>query len=131
VKYLLDTAVWLWSVSDPARLSPKARGIFSDRSQELFLSAASAWEIAIKSASGKLHLPEPAATYVPRRMTEQGIRPLGVTHQHALAVSQLPHHHRDPFDRLLAAQAAVENMILISSDPMFKRYDAQLLWGGE
>jgi PIN domain nuclease of toxin-antitoxin system len=127
VKYLLDTAVWLWSVSDPARLSLKARRIFSDRSQELFLSAASAWEIAIKSASGKLRLPEPSATYVPRRMSEQGIRPLAVTHQHALAVSQLPNHHRDPFDRLLIAQATVENMTLISSDATFERYSVQLL----
>jgi len=130
VSYLIDTSVWLWSVFEPGRLSPKARDIFADLGQEVFLSAASAWEIAIKSASGKLRLPEPPATYVPRRMTEQGVRPLAVSHQHALAVSQLPRHHRDPFDRLLVAQANLENMVLISSDRIFERYAVQLLWAG-
>jgi PIN domain nuclease of toxin-antitoxin system len=127
MRYLLDTNVWLWSVLEPERLSRSGLEIFADLAQEMFLSAASAWEIAIKSASGKLRLPEPAATYVPRRTAEQGIRPLEISHHHALAVSQLPPHHRDPFDRLLIAQASLESMVLISSDPIFERYDVQLL----
>ena len=130
MRYLLDTAVWLWSIFEPERLSAQAHHIFADLSQEMFLSAASAWEIAIKSASGKLRLPEPAATYVPRRMAEQGVRPLAVSHHHALAVSQLPHHHRDPFDRLLVAQANLENMILMSADRIFERYSVPRLWAG-
>lgn len=130
MSYLLDTAVWLWSVFEPERLSPKAQEIFADRAQEVWLSAASAWEIAIKFASGKLQLPEAPTSYVPRRMTEQGIRPLAVSHMHALAVSQLPHHHRDPFDRMLVAQANLENMILMSSDRIFERYSVQVLWSG-
>jgi PIN domain nuclease of toxin-antitoxin system len=97
-------------------------------SQDIFLSAASAWEIAIKSGKGKLRLPEPAVTYVPRRMLEQGIRPLAVSHQHALAVSHLPHHHGDPFDRLLIAQANLENLVLVASDRVFERYSLEVLW---
>ncbi|HXZ39731.1 MAG TPA: type II toxin-antitoxin system VapC family toxin [Terriglobales bacterium] len=130
MRYLLDTGVWLWSVFEPQRLSAKAHDVFADLDQEVFLSAASAWEIAIKSGSGKLRLPEPPTTYVPRRMTEQGVRPLAVSHQHALAVWNLPRHHRDPFDRLLIAQASLENMVLISSDRIFERYSVQLLWAG-
>jgi len=128
MKYLLDTGVWLWTLFEPDRLSSKAREVLVEAGQEVFLSAASAWEIAIKSSSGKLRLPEPAVTFVPRRMAEQGVRPLGVSHQHALAVSQLYAHHRDPFDRLLAAQANFENMVLVSSDRAFANYPVELLW---
>lgn len=130
MRYLLDTNVWLWSIFEPQKLSPKAHDILADLRQEVFLSAASAWEIAIKSASGKLRLPEPPATYVPRRMTEQGVRPLEVSQRHTLAVSTLPPHHRDPFDRLLVAQANLENMVLISSDRIFARYAVEVLWAG-
>jgi len=131
MKYLLDTNVWLWSVLEPERMSRRAQEIFGDLRQEVFLSAASAWEIAIKSASGKLRLPEPAAIYVPRRTSEQGVRPLEVSQRHALAVSLLPPHHRDPFDRLLIAQARLEDMTLMSSDRIFERYDVQLLDAGQ
>ncbi|HTZ96654.1 MAG TPA: type II toxin-antitoxin system VapC family toxin [Terriglobales bacterium] len=127
MRYLLDTNVWLWTVLEPERLSRRARAVFADLKHEVFLSAASAWEMAIKSASGKLRLPEAAATYVPRRTSEQGVRPLEISQHHALAVSLLPPHHRDPFDRLLIAQARLENMVLISSDRIFERYDVQLL----
>ena len=130
MRYLLDTNVWLWSVFEPSRLSGKAQSVIADLGQEVYISAASAWEIAIKSGSGKLRLPEPPATYVPRRTAEQGIRPLAVTHQHALAVSGLPPHHRDPFDRLLVAQSNLENMVLIASDRMFARYPVDVLWAG-
>jgi len=129
--YLLDTGVWLWSVGDPSRISRKARDVMADVRQELFLSAVTSWEVAIKAASGKLHLPEPPDLYVPRRMASQGLRPLAVSHQHALAVFALPAHHRDPFDRLLIAQAQVEDMTLISADSMFDRYPVQLLWAGQ
>jgi PIN domain nuclease of toxin-antitoxin system len=128
MKYLLDTGVWLWTLFEPDRLSSKARDVIAGTGQEVFLSAASAWEIAIKSSSGKLRLPEPAVTFVPRRMAEQGVRPLEVSHQHALAVSQLHPHHRDPFDRLLAAQANFENMVLVSADRAFANYPVELLW---
>jgi PIN domain nuclease of toxin-antitoxin system len=103
----------------------------ADVSDDVFLSAVTSWEVAIKAASGKLRLPEPPDLYVPRRMASQGLRPLAVSHQHALAVCALPAHHRDPFDRLLIAQAKVEEMTLISADRMFDRYPVQLLWAGK
>src|SRR5580765_8747830 len=96
--YLLDTGVWLWSLWEPERIARKAREVMEDLSQEVFLSAVTAWEIAIKSAAGKLKLPEPPVSYVPRRMADQGLRPLAISHPHALAVHGLPVHHRDPFD---------------------------------
>jgi PIN domain nuclease of toxin-antitoxin system len=131
VRYLLDTGVWLWSVGEPSRISRKARDVLADVSQEMFLSAVTSWEVAIKAASGKLQLPEPPDLYVPRRMAAQGLRPLAVSHQHALAVFGLPAHHRDPFDRLLIAQGKVEEMTVISADRMFDRYPVQLLWAGQ
>lgn len=130
MKFLLDTNVWLWSVSEPRLLSREAYDVFADRANELFLSAASAWEIAIKWSSGKIRLPEPPSTYVPRVMLLQGIRPLAISVPHALAVSVLRPIHRDPFDRLLAAQANLEDMTLMSSDRIFERYSVKLLWAG-
>jgi PIN domain nuclease of toxin-antitoxin system len=130
VTYLLDTGVWLWSVGEPSRISRKARDVMADISHDVFLSAVTSWEVAIKAASGKLQLPEPPDLYVPRRMAAQGLRPLAVSREHALAVFALPAHHRDPFDRLLIGQAKVEEMTLISADRMFDRYPVQLLWAG-
>lgn len=129
--YLLDTGVWLWSVGEPSRISRKAREVMADISHDVFLSAVTSWEVAIKAASGKLHLPEPPDLYIPQRMASQGLRPLAVSNLHALAVFSLPAHHRDPFDRLLIAQAKVEDMTLISADRMFDRYPVQLLWAGQ
>ena len=128
--YLLDTGIWLWSLWEPTRIAPKARDIIADLGQQVFLSAVTSWEIAIKSAAGKLALPEPAVSYVSRRMADQGLRPLPVSHAHALAVADLFPHHRDPFDRLLVAQARLEGMILISAERIFERYPIQLLWAG-
>lgn len=129
--YLLDTGVWLWSVGEPSRISRKARDVIADVSQVVFLSAVTSWEVATKAASGKLRLPEPPDLYVPRRMAVQGLRPLVVSHAHALAVFALPAHHRDPFDRLLIAQARVEGMTLITANWIFDRYPVQLLWAGQ
>ena len=130
MRYLLDTGIWLWSVLEMERISEKARSVFADLGNDIFLSAASSLEIAIKSAAGKLQLPEPPGSYVPRRMADQGLRPLPVSHQHALAGFALPPHHRDPFDRLLIAQANLEDMILITADRMVQRYPVQILWAG-
>lgn len=130
MKYLLDTGVWLWSLWEPERISRRGRAILADLSQDVFLSAVTSWEVAIKSAAGKLHLPEAPGTYVPRRMADQGLRPLPVSHQHALAVFGLPDHHHDPFDRLLIAQANLEDMILITADRMVQKYPVEILWGG-
>jgi PIN domain nuclease of toxin-antitoxin system len=131
VRYLLDTGVWLWSVGEPSRISKRAREVMADVGLDVFLSAVTSWEVAIKAASGKLRLPEPPDLYIPGRMAAQGLRPLAVSHAHALTVFRLPAHHRDPFDRLLIAQAKVEDMTLISADRMFARYPVQVLWAGQ
>jgi PIN domain nuclease of toxin-antitoxin system len=100
---LVDTHVWIWSLADPNRLTPECRRLLSSSRNVIYLSAASAWELAIKDALGKIELPEPVETYVPTRMARQGITALPITHTHALTVSTLPPHHRDPFDRFLIA----------------------------
>ena len=124
---LLDTHVWLWSLASPDRLSPETRSLLSSTRNVLFLSAASAWELAIKAALGKIELPEPVETYVPTRMARQGVTPLPVTHTHALRTSTLPSHHRDPFDRLLVAQALVERLPILTADAAFHRYDVEVI----
>jgi PIN domain nuclease of toxin-antitoxin system len=111
----------------PERFSATARTLVESREHELYLSAASAWEIAIKHSIGKLQLPEPPAVYVPARIHATGVRPLGIDHGHALRVSTLPPHHRDPFDRLLIAQAQIEELTILTSDPMFDAYDVATL----
>jgi PIN domain nuclease of toxin-antitoxin system len=131
MKCLLDTSVWLWSLTTWERINEKARGVLSSGRNELYLSAASSWEIAIKTALGRLQLPEPAASYIPKRMATEGIRPLAITHTHALAVSDLPLHHGDPFDRLLIAQARTEDMMILTADRTFELYAVDVLWAGQ
>jgi PIN domain nuclease of toxin-antitoxin system len=131
MKYLLDTAVWLWSLAEPERINSPARRLIVEGREELYLSAASSWEISIKWALGKLPLPEPPARYVPMRLASQGIRPLPIAHAHALAVAELPPYHRDPFDRLLIAQAQIEQMTLLTADRAFEKYEVRVLWARE
>ncbi|HMD98852.1 MAG TPA: type II toxin-antitoxin system VapC family toxin [Terriglobia bacterium] len=128
MKYLLDTGVWLWGASEPERINPDARRLIAEGREELYLSAVTSWEISIKSALGKLLLPEPPTVYVPKRLAIQGIRPLPITHTHALGVSDLPLHHRDPFDRLLIAQALAEEMAILTADRAFGRYRVEVFW---
>jgi PIN domain nuclease of toxin-antitoxin system len=130
VKFLLDTGVWLWSVGSVDRLNRKARELIADGTQELYFSAASSWEIAIKASLGKLSLPESPASYVPKRLSAQGIASLPILQKHALAVYGLPVHHADPFDRLLIAQARSEDMALLTADPIFRQYKVDLFWCG-
>jgi len=130
VKYLLDTSVWLWTLAASERIGPQGREVLDPPGGEFYLSAASSWEIGIKSALGKLELPGPAVSYVPERMAAQGIRQLPITHTHALAVSELPPFHRDPFDRLLIAQAQIEGMAVLAADQAFRPYPVELVWCG-
>lgn len=124
---LVDTHAWIWSLASPERLSAEARTVLSSRRNVVYLSAASAWELAIKAALGKIELPEPFEAFVPSRMARLGITPLPVTHAHALRVSSLPPHHRDPFDRLLVAQAIVERLPILTADAAFERYGIELI----
>ena len=111
----------------PERLSSQGRALVENRDHELHLSAASAWEVAIKHALGKLRLPEPPVTYVPSRMERLGVQPLAVEQAHALHVATLPLHHRDPFDRLLVAQAQIEDLPILTADPLFAAYDVRTI----
>lgn len=123
---LLDTHVWLWMLADPDRLGA-LRPRVEDESNALLLSAASSWEIAIKHASGRLSLPEPPATFVPSRIRATGVTPIAIEHTHALAVASLPPHHRDPFDRLLVAQALAFDVPLATADPAVQAYGTRTL----
>jgi PIN domain nuclease of toxin-antitoxin system len=131
MKYLLDTVIFLWSQGAPERLNDRALHLLADGKQKIYLSAASSWEMGIKTALGKLHLPEPVASYIPKRLGLGGIRPLVITHFHALAVAQLPSYHQDPFDRMLIAQARSENMALMTADPVFSKYPVDTVWCGK
>ncbi len=124
--YLLDTQVFLWMNAAPDRLG-SAADLILDRSNQLFLSAASSWEIAIKFGLGKLPLPEPPARYVPSRMRLLGVERLPIEHSHALAIGGLPDHHRDPFDRMLVAQSHLERLPIITADPVLARYSDDLV----
>jgi PIN domain nuclease of toxin-antitoxin system len=128
MRILLDTHCWLWMQVDPDRFSAASRRLIEDPGNELLLSAASSWEIAIKYHLGKLPLPESPTSYVPSRMQASGTAPLSVEHSHALQVGRLPDHHRDPFDRLLVSQAILENLVLLTADSQLEPYDVRLHW---
>jgi len=126
MKILLDTHVWLWTLISPQRIPLDVREIFAERKNPLLLSAASSWEIAIKYRLGRLPLPEPPSQFIPPRLMRDGIEPLSVQHDHAQAVAELPAHHKDPFDRLLIAQARIERLVLVTADPKLSAYDVEL-----
>jgi PIN domain nuclease of toxin-antitoxin system len=131
VKLLLDTQCWLWWFAQPERLNEEAIAHIADENNELWLSVASIWEIGIKVAIGKLPLPDPLDSYISSRIAQLGMRSLEITASHALQAAALPLHHRDPFDRMLIAQAQIEEMMLVSADLMFNKYDISLLWAAK
>ena len=123
---LLDTHVFLWLQTEPERLGEQL-GAVEDERNTLLLSAASSWEIAIKYQLGKLPLPEAPERYVPTRMRAVGAQALAVEHPHALAVATLPPLHRDLFDRLLVAQAALLDLTIVTADPLVAQYEVSTL----
>jgi PIN domain nuclease of toxin-antitoxin system len=129
VKVLLDTHVFLWLHTEPERLGEHL-SLVEDRRNELIVSAASSWEIAIKHGLGRLTLPEPPQRYVPERMRAIGAHALAIEHAHALAVAALPPLHRDPFDRVLVAQAAALDMPILTADPAIAGYPVRTLMVG-
>jgi PIN domain nuclease of toxin-antitoxin system len=124
LKLLLDTRAAIWWLSDDQRLGPAAAAQLSDDSNQVLLSAVVVWEAAIKRSLGKLDIPgDLAAT-----LLAAGALPLPIELDHAAAVATLPHHHRDPFDRLLIAQAAIEGATLVSAHEAMRAYDVPVLW---
>jgi len=122
VRLLLDTHVWLWWNTEPERLSSAARRQIGDSRNEVFLSAASVWEIAIKQRLGKLPLPEPVYSYVTRRLADDDVQPLAISVEHAAGVETLELRHRDPFDRILIVQARHDGLRLLTADDQVLAY---------
>ena len=126
-RILLDTHCWLWMTASPERFSARARQHIDAPDAELYLSAASAWEIAVKHGLGKLRLPVRPSDYVARYLRETRTTTLPVTTDHGAYVADLPAHHRDPFDRLLIAQATLERLPILTADGQFRSYDVDVI----
>ncbi len=128
MRFLLDTHAFLWWIADDPHLSERARQVISDPENEMFLSAASGWEMAIKTQLGKLQLPDRFEQFIAEQLFRNNITSLPVMMSHALHVQSLPLHHRDPFDRLLIAQGQLEKMPIITTDSVFADYDVEIVW---
>jgi len=131
VRFLVDTSVLLWSTAEEHKLNPRAKELLSSHSSELFLSAASAWEIAIKYALGILKLHASPELYIPEVLSAMDIHALGISLVHAIDAGKLPQHHRDPFDRMLVAQANTEQMVLLTADRIFEKYRVEQVFCGK
>ena len=127
-RLLLDTQVFLWWVNDSPQLTAAARLAIADSGDACFLSLASCWEMAIKSSLGKLRLAKPIGRFVTEQLTANGFRLLNIDLRHAAKVENLPFKHRDPFDRLLIAQAMTDKLTLVSADNVFAEYPVKVLW---
>ena len=128
MRLLLDTCTFLWLAADNPQLTATARENCRDPGNEVFLSALSAWEIALKFRLGRLPLPEPPHQYVKSRRQWLRVEPLAFDEQSAAHDALLPAHHRDPFDRGLVAQAILNGMTIVTPDAQIARYPAPILW---
>ena len=128
MKVLADTHAVLWWLADDPRLSDRARSTFRNGENVVYWSLASAFELAVKQSVGKLQLGRPLERLFAAVVQEQGFELLPVTHTHCTALAELPLHHRDPFDRMLVAQALIEGLPLLSSDSKLAAYDVELVW---
>jgi|SRR5579863_6811826 len=127
MRILIDTAPFLWMLED-ANLTPIARAALEDPDNELFLSAASTWEITIKHALGKLPLPSPTRQLIPHQRAARGISSLPIDEPATLRLASLPEIHRDPFDRIIVAQAIEHAMTILTPDPLVQVYPVRTLW---
>lgn len=127
MKLLLDTHSFLWFIEDNVRLSPKAKNLLESET-ELLISAATLWEVAIKVSIGKLALTQPFELFIPNQLASNAIELLPIAVEHLALVSALPFHHRDPFDRLIIAQALIEQLPVVSIDREFDSYGVKRLW---
>ena len=125
---LLDTHAFLWWITDSAHLSASARRILSASANPLFWSAASAWEVGIKHAFGRLPLPRGPGDYLPRHLELNAVARLPIAEAHGYRAAALPPHHADPFDRMLVAQAQIEDLVVLSADPLIRQYDVEVVW---
>ena len=128
MRHLLDTHTFLWWLMDDHRLSPTARQIIAAPEHTILFSAASAWELAIKVQLGRLRLPDDLEAFIAAQLTANSFTVLPISVQHALHVRTLPALHRDPFDRLLVAQALLEDVPLLSADALVSQYPVRIVW---
>ena len=128
MKLLLDTCTFLWIVGGTRDLPKRVADAFQSPENDVFLSAASAWEIAIKHAIGRLPLPEAPQRFVPAERDAHGIAPLTIDEESALHLARLPDLHRDPFDRMLVSQAIVHGLTIVTPDPLVTQYPARTFW---
>ena len=128
MRAIVDTHVLLWFLLDHPRRSPQGASVLEDGDNELYVSAATAYEIGIKATSGRLVIPEPAASFVPSRLAANGLSPLAIELSHAVRASQLPRIHGDPWDRILVAQAQIEGIPIVTGDPAIGQYDVETIW---
>jgi len=127
MRLLLDTHLWLWWHMDPGRIPAETKAAIASVDSEVYLSAVSSWEMAIKIAAGKLQVPRPLEEMVPESLLADDFRNLPLQPHHCFELSRLPMHHRDPFDRMLIAQARAEHLTVVTADKQFRRYDASVL----
>lgn len=128
MKLLLDTHTFIWWDSKPSKLSPQVLALCQDHANVVLFSVASAWEMQIKLQLDRLKLTLSLAQMIENQRQTNNIQVLFVTLRHVLALQSLPAHHKDPFDRLLVAQANAEDAVLLSSDQVFAKYPVKLLW---
>lgn len=128
MKALLDTHTFLRWVAGNPLLSNPVRAVLADKANEIYLSAATTWELVIKAGNGKLVLAQEVGSFVSGQITLNQFKPLPVTLDHTYQVETLPPHHKDPFDRLLIAQAQKEELVILTRDPLFANYLVQILW---
>jgi PIN domain nuclease of toxin-antitoxin system len=128
MKYLLDTHAFLWFVSDDSRLSSRAKSIIKTRNNEVYFSAASAWEMSIKIKLGRLSIEDDLEPFIVKQLAENSFHALSVTIFHSIYTSKLPDIHKDPFDRMIIAQSQIEDMHLISKDKNIKKYKVPVVW---
>ena len=128
MRLLLDTHAFLWWVADAPQLSEKARAAIADPENECLVSLASCWEMAIKWSLAKLELSTALDRFIPEQLAANGFAPLEIGFRHVARVATMPFHHRDPFDRLLAAQALEDKLTIVSADASFRKYGAKRIW---
>ena len=128
MKFILDTNAFIWMDTDPTKVSPRVVQVLNDTNNEIHLSVASVWEMVIKSQTGKLVLSDTIDKIIAEQMKRNPLQLLPIELPHVLALQTLPSIHKDPFDRLLVAQATIENAILLSTDPLIRQYPVRVEW---
>jgi len=128
MRIVLDTCTFLWVISGSGELSSRARELFVDPANEVYLSAVSTWEIAVKHALGRLPLPGPPEQFVPKQRERHGIESLPLHEEATLHLTRLPELHRDPFDRMLVCQAIVHGLVILTPDRLVTQYPVRWAW---